>query len=50
MADTRTAAQSVVAQLEGQVLFAKLCNNTSPLGALWTNCLALLGARTPVRV
>ncbi|GHF11004.1 TetR/AcrR family transcriptional regulator [Streptomyces spiralis] len=50
VADTRTAAQSVVAQLEGQVLFAKLYNNTSPLNALWTNCLALLGARTPVQV
>ncbi|MEU6423099.1 TetR/AcrR family transcriptional regulator [Streptomyces spiralis] len=50
VADTRTAAQSVVAQLEGQVLFAKLYNNTSPLNALWTNCLALLGARTPVEV
>ncbi|MEY9968868.1 TetR/AcrR family transcriptional repressor of nem operon [Streptacidiphilus sp. MAP12-16] len=45
--DTRAAARSVVAQLEGQVLFAKLYNNTSQLSALWTNCLALLGARTP---
>jgi TetR/AcrR family transcriptional repressor of nem operon len=44
--DTREAARSVVAQLEGQVLFAKLYNNTSQLSALWTNCLALLGART----
>ncbi|MFB6778257.1 TetR/AcrR family transcriptional regulator [Streptomyces sp. NPDC056352] len=43
--DTREAARSVVAQLEGQVLFAKLYNNTSQLSALWTNCLALLGAR-----
>ncbi|MBV7696386.1 TetR/AcrR family transcriptional regulator [Streptomyces sp. TRM70350] len=44
---TRDAARSVVAQLEGQVLFAKLYNNTAPLDALWLNCLALLGVRTP---
>ncbi|PSM44944.1 TetR family transcriptional regulator [Streptomyces dioscori] len=44
--DTREAARSVVAQLEGQVLFAKLYNNTRRLGTLWTNCLALLGVRT----
>ncbi|MEU4232676.1 TetR/AcrR family transcriptional regulator [Nonomuraea sp. NPDC026600] len=43
-ADTHEAARSVVAQLEGQVLFAKLYNNTQRLDALWTNCLALLGA------
>jgi TetR/AcrR family transcriptional repressor of nem operon len=36
-----------VAQLEGQVLFAKLYNNTQLLGALWANCLALLGAKAP---
>ncbi|GHK02088.1 TetR family transcriptional regulator [Streptomyces sp. Y2F8-2] len=45
VADTHEAAHSVVAQLEGQVLFAKLYNNTSQLSALWLNCLALLGAR-----
>ncbi|WP_369250186.1 TetR/AcrR family transcriptional regulator [Streptomyces sp. R41] len=45
--DTRQAAQALVAQLEGQVLFAKLYNNTRRLGALWVNCLALLGARAP---
>ncbi|MFF0837729.1 TetR/AcrR family transcriptional regulator [Streptomyces sp. NPDC003388] len=50
VADTRAAAQSVVAQLEGQVLFAKLYNNISPLGMLWGNCLALLGAKAPARV
>ncbi|MFI6461121.1 TetR/AcrR family transcriptional regulator [Streptomyces sp. NPDC050538] len=44
--DPREAARSVVAQLEGQVLFAKLYNNTGRLSPLWTNCLALLGART----
>ncbi|MEV7992933.1 TetR/AcrR family transcriptional regulator [Streptomyces sp. NPDC086077] len=43
--DTRDAARSVVAQLEGQVLFAKLYNNTAPLDALWKNAVALLGAR-----
>jgi TetR/AcrR family transcriptional repressor of nem operon len=46
VADTRAAARSVVAQLEGQVMFAKLYNDTSGLSALWDNCLALLGART----
>jgi TetR/AcrR family transcriptional regulator, transcriptional repressor for nem operon len=43
--DAREAARSVVAQLEGQVLFAKLYNNTQRLGVLWGNCLSLLGAR-----
>ncbi|MFJ4850453.1 TetR family transcriptional regulator [Streptomyces sp. NPDC088733] len=47
VADLHEAARSVVAQLEGQVLFAKLYNNTSPLGMLWANCLALLGAHAP---
>jgi TetR/AcrR family transcriptional repressor of nem operon len=47
VADTREAARSVVAQVEGQVLFAKLYNNTGQLGVLWTNCLALLGASAP---
>jgi TetR/AcrR family transcriptional repressor of nem operon len=46
VADAHEAARSVVAQLEGQVLFAKLYNNTQRLDALWTNCLALLGAHT----
>jgi len=41
--DPRQAARSVVAQLEGQVLFAKLYNNTELLAPLWDNCLALLG-------
>ncbi|MDQ0841412.1 TetR/AcrR family transcriptional regulator [Streptomyces sp. V1I6] len=45
--DTRDAARSVVAHLEGQVLFAKLYNNTAQLDGLWLNCLALLGARAP---
>ncbi|MEV1001136.1 TetR/AcrR family transcriptional regulator [Nonomuraea sp. NPDC050202] len=50
VADTREAARSVVAQLEGHVLFAKLYNDTERLGPLWSNCLALLGARTPAGV
>jgi TetR/AcrR family transcriptional regulator, transcriptional repressor for nem operon len=45
--DPREAARAVVAQLEGQVLFAKLYNNTQLLGRLWANSLALLGARAP---
>jgi TetR/AcrR family transcriptional repressor of nem operon len=45
--DTREAARSVVAQLEGQVLFAKLYNDTQRLTVLWRNCLAILGARDP---
>lgn len=47
VAETREAARAVVAQLEGQVLFAKLYNSTDQLGPLWQNCLALLGARAP---
>ncbi|MET8771235.1 TetR/AcrR family transcriptional regulator [Streptomyces sp. NPDC004658] len=41
----REAARSIVAQLEGQVLFAKLYNDTRHLDALWENCLSLLSAR-----
>ena len=41
--DTRMAARSIIAQLEGQVLFAKLYNNTKRLGTLWGDCLSLLG-------
>lgn len=44
VSDAREAARSVVAQLEGQVLFAKLYNNAQRLEALWVNCRALLGA------
>jgi TetR/AcrR family transcriptional repressor of nem operon len=42
--DTRDAARSIVAQLEGQVLFAKLLNDPGQIEAMWRNCLALLGA------
>jgi TetR/AcrR family transcriptional repressor of nem operon len=45
VADTYESARSVVAQLEGQVMFAKLYNTTQRLEGLWANCLALLGAR-----
>ena len=45
VADTTEAAQALVAQLEGQVLFAKLYNNTQRLETLWANALGLLGAR-----
>ncbi|MFF4118126.1 TetR/AcrR family transcriptional regulator [Streptomyces sp. NPDC001714] len=41
--DTREAARAVVAQLEGQVMFAKLYNSTRRLSPLWDNCRALLG-------
>ena len=47
VSDPHEAARSVVAQLEGQVLFAKLYNNTQLLGRLWPNSLALLGAHGP---
>jgi TetR/AcrR family transcriptional regulator, transcriptional repressor for nem operon len=47
--DTRAAARSIVAQLEGQVLFAKLLNDPGQLEAMWRNCLALLGAVDPDR-
>ncbi|BAC69234.1 TetR family transcriptional regulator [Streptomyces avermitilis] len=50
VSDTREGARSVVAQLEGQVLFAKLYNDTGRLKPLWTNCLAILGARMPEEV
>lgn len=43
--DTQMAARSLIAQLEGQVLFAKLYNNTQRLSTLWDDCLSLLGAR-----
>ncbi|MGW3353549.1 TetR/AcrR family transcriptional regulator [Nonomuraea rubra] len=50
VSDARQAARSVVAQLEGQVLFAKLYNDPQRMGALWAGCLALLGADAPGEV
>ncbi|WP_037571457.1 TetR/AcrR family transcriptional regulator [Phaeacidiphilus oryzae] len=50
VADDRAAARSIVAQLEGQVLFAKLYNDSSSLDPLWANCLALLGAQASAQV
>ena len=41
--DARMAARSIIAQLEGQVLFAKLYNSTQRLDTLWGSCLSLLG-------
>jgi TetR/AcrR family transcriptional repressor of nem operon len=41
--DARDAARSIVAQLEGRVLFAKLLDDPGQLEAVWRNCLALLG-------
>jgi TetR/AcrR family transcriptional regulator, transcriptional repressor for nem operon len=48
--DTREAARSIVAQLEGQVLFAKLLDDPGQLEAVWRNCLALLGVADPDRI
>lgn len=41
--DPRGAARSIVAQIEGMVLFAKLFNDPGQLDALWQNSLSLLG-------
>jgi TetR/AcrR family transcriptional regulator, transcriptional repressor for nem operon len=48
--DPREAARSIVAQLEGQVLFAKLLDDPGQLEAMWRNCLALLGVTDPDRI
>jgi TetR/AcrR family transcriptional repressor of nem operon len=45
--DVPGAAKSIVAQLEGLVLFAKLFNDPGQLDALWTNSLRLLGVDDP---
>jgi TetR/AcrR family transcriptional repressor of nem operon len=45
--DARDAAKSIVAQLEGLVLFAKLFNDPAQLDRLWENSLSLLGAGEP---
>ncbi|AWS44056.1 TetR/AcrR family transcriptional regulator [Streptosporangium sp. 'caverna'] len=48
--DPRAAARSIVAQLEGQVLFAKLLNDPGQIEAMWRNCLALLGVPADARL
>ncbi|RKN13591.1 TetR/AcrR family transcriptional regulator [Micromonospora musae] len=40
--DARDAARSLVAQIEGRALLAKLLNDPAQLEALWRNCLDLL--------
>jgi TetR/AcrR family transcriptional repressor of nem operon len=44
--DTREAARSIVAQIEGRVLLAKLLSDPAQLEALWQNSLDLLQAPT----
>ncbi|MEV4619505.1 TetR family transcriptional regulator [Asanoa sp. NPDC049573] len=46
--DARDAARSIVAQIEGRVLLAKLLNDPAQLDTLWRNALDLLQARAPV--
>ncbi|MCS5718306.1 TetR/AcrR family transcriptional regulator [Herbiconiux sp. CPCC 205763] len=48
--DPREAARSIVAQLEGLVLFAKLFNDPGQIDRLWQNSLSLLGLATPAAV
>ncbi|GIF53559.1 TetR family transcriptional regulator [Asanoa ferruginea] len=45
--DARDAARSIVAQIEGRVLLAKLLNDPAQLDTLWRNALDLLQARSP---
>jgi len=44
LTDSREAAGTVVAQLQGQVMFGKLYNSTQWLSPLWDNCRPPLGA------
>jgi TetR/AcrR family transcriptional repressor of nem operon len=46
-ADPRDMAKSVVAQIEGMVLFAKLFNDPGQLDQLWQNSMRLLGLEQP---
>jgi TetR/AcrR family transcriptional regulator, transcriptional repressor for nem operon len=48
--DVPTAARSIVAQLEGLVLFAKVFNDPGQLDALWANSLRLIGVPDPAAV
>lgn len=43
--DPGGVARAMVAQVEGQVLFAKLHNDPAQLSTLWPSCSALLGVR-----
>ncbi|MDQ0921514.1 TetR/AcrR family transcriptional repressor of nem operon [Pseudarthrobacter sp. W1I19] len=43
LADPRATAKSMVAQIEGLVLFAKLFNDPGQLDQLWQNSMNLLG-------
>ena len=43
----RVTAKSIVAQIEGLVLFAKLFNDPSQLDQLWENSMNLLGIHEP---
>lgn len=45
LADARAAAKSIVAQLEGLILFAKLFNDPAQLDSMWANSLRLLGLK-----
>jgi TetR/AcrR family transcriptional repressor of nem operon len=46
--EPRVTAKSVVAQVEGMVLFAKLFNDPAQLDGLWHNAMRLLGVVEPV--
>ncbi|MFE1836244.1 TetR family transcriptional regulator C-terminal domain-containing protein [Streptomyces sviceus] len=43
VSDPRQVARAVVAQLEGQVMCAELCNSPARLSSLWDDCRARLG-------
>jgi TetR/AcrR family transcriptional repressor of nem operon len=45
--DSEEAARALVAQLEGQVMLAKLYNSMGRMDAMFTNWLALIGAPVP---
>ncbi|MDX3095479.1 TetR/AcrR family transcriptional regulator [Streptomyces sp. ME01-24h] len=47
VSDTRESARSVLAQLQGRILFAALYGDRARLGPVWADCLTLLGARGP---
>ncbi|WP_130336711.1 TetR/AcrR family transcriptional regulator [Micromonospora kangleipakensis] len=49
LVDARDAARSIVAQIEGRALLAKLLNDPAQLEALWRNCLDLLQVPTQAR-